>query len=487
VKRIGLGGVIGLALFIAVSLFRVSRFTSQQVSVERGSLVQAETIAAAERLSGAARIATISTEDPAKWPTRVFGSLHAYLADSFPNAHAVLRREIVGRDSLLFTWPGVDPSLRPIVLCAHLDVVPVEPGSETAWTHPPFSGRIAEGKVWGRGTLDDKVGVLGILEAVEILIARQFQPQRTVLLAFGADEEVGGAEGAAQIAGLLQERFGSAEFVLDEGGIISEGSIPGVAAPVALVGVAEKGFASVELAVDGEGGHSSMPPRHTAVGVVARAITRLEREPFPAELRGPTAELFNYVGPEMSFPLRLVFANRWIFGPLIVRTLASAPATDATVRTTTAATVVVGSPKDNLLPTQARAIVNFRIMPGDSVDEVLAHVVNVVDDPTVHVRLVGFTTEPSPVSSTDSASWHLIQRTIRQSFSDVIVAPYLTLGATDARYYAPPTHEIYRFAPIRLSRGELTLPHGTDERLPIVDYAKAVMFYAQLIRNATSL
>lgn len=148
--------------------------------------------------------------------------------------------------------------------------------------------------------------------------------------------------------------------------------------------------------------------------------------------------------------------------------------------------MIEGSPKNNVLPTQARAVVNFRIMPGDSVEEILTHVVNVVDDPTVHVRLVGFTTEPSPVSSTDSANWYLLQQTIRQTFPDVIVAPYLTIGATDARYYAPLTHEIYRFGPIRLSPDELTLPHGTDERLPVADYAKAVAFYAQLIKNATS-
>lgn len=205
--EIGLFAVIGVALFSAALLLRVTRFTSRQVSFERASLVQAETAAAAERLAGALRIATISSENPAEQPARAFSSLHSYLAESFPNVHEALRREVIARDSLLFTWTGTDSSLRPIVLCAHLDVVPVEPGSETSWTHPPFSGQIADEQIWGRGALDDKVAVLAILEAIEILIRQQFQPRRTVLLAFGADEEVGGAGGAAEIATLLQSRW----------------------------------------------------------------------------------------------------------------------------------------------------------------------------------------------------------------------------------------------------------------------------------------
>ena len=413
-----------------------------------------------------------------------FNALHAYLARSFPKVHATLRREVVGRGALLYTWPGTDSALHPIVLCGHLDVVPVEPGTDTAWTHPPFGGQVADGYIWGRGALDDKLSVLGILEAIEILVAQQFQPRRTVLLAFGADEEVGGADGAARISALLQSRHRAVEFVLDEGGIISEGSVPGVAAPVALVGIAEKGFASIELVTQGEGGHSSMPPRHTAVGVIARAIVRLENERFPAELPGPAAELFNYVGPEMSFPMRLVFANRWLFDPLIERMLTRVLSTDAMLRTTTAATMFEGSPKANVLPTRARAVVNFRIMPEDSVAGVLAHVRHTVDDPAVRVRVLDFAAEPSPVSPTDSPNWALLQRTIRQIFPEVAVAPYLTLGATDARYYAALTRDIYRFLPVRLTPEDLTRLHGTDERVSIANYAEAVGFYAQLLQNA---
>lgn len=484
-RRVGVLSVFAVGLLIAAGLLlRASRFGSRQVQVEPGAIVPVDASAAAERLAGALRIVTVSPEDPSERVDETFNALHSYLARSFPKVHATLRREVIGRGALLYTWPGTDSALQPIVLCGHLDVVPVEPGTETAWTHPPFGGQVTDGYIWGRGALDDKLGILGILEAIEILVAQQFQPRRTVLLAFGADEEVGGADGAAQIAALLESRYRAVEFLLDEGGIISEGSVPGVAAPVALVGVAEKGITSVELVAQGEGGHSALPPRHTAVGVIARAIVRLEDQPFPAELRGPAAELFNYVGPEMSFPVRLVFANRWLFGPLIEQRLTRVPATDATLRTTTAATMFEGSPKDNVLPRRARAVVNFRIVPEDSVAAVLARVRHVVDDPAVQVRVLDPVTEPSRVSPTDSPNWTLLQRTIRQTFPDIVAAPYLTLGATDARYYGALSRNIYRFLPVRLTPQDLTRLHGTDERVSIGNYVEAVGFYAQLLQNA---
>jgi carboxypeptidase PM20D1 len=483
-RRAAALSALALGLLIAALLFRAFRFTSRQVRVEPGAIVPVDAAAAAERFAGALRIVTVFPEDPSARVDETFSSLHSYLARSFPNVHARLRRELVGRAALLYTWQGTDISLQPIVLCGHLDVVPVEPGTDTAWSHPPFGGQIADEYIWGRGALDDKLGVLAILEAIEMLVAHQFQPRRTVLLAFGADEEVGGAEGARQIATLLQARHHTAEFVLDEGGIISDGNIPGVAAPVALVGIAEKGFASIEIVAQGEGGHAALPPRHTAVGVIARAIARLEDQPFAAGFRSPAEELFSYVGPEMSFPMRLVFANRWLFGPLIERRLTRSPATDAMLRTTTAATMFEGSPKDNVLPRRARAVINVRILPGDSVAAVLAHVRDVVDDPAVQVKVLDLVTEPSPLAPTDSPTWGLLQRTVREIFPDIVVAPYLTLGATDARHYAPLTRNIYRFVPVRLTPQDLARVHGTDERVSVANYAEAVRFYAQLVQNA---
>ncbi len=476
---------LGSALLLlgVVVAIRTFTFTSRQLRVLPAAPLPVDSAGAAERLAGALRIPTISREPASAPGGETFGALHAYLAQAFPGVHARLERELVGRDALLYTWTGTEAALPPLVLCAHLDVVPVEPGTERAWSHPPFAGEIADGYIWGRGALDDKLGAVGLLEAAEILIARGFQPRRTVLLAFGADEEIGGGGGAAVLSKAIQSRYRSAALVLDEGGIISSGGLPGVSAPVALVGIAEKGVADIEIAARGEGGHSALPPAHTAVGIVARAVARLEAHPFRAALRGPASELFEYVGPEMPLPARLVFANRWLFRPLIERRLAAAPATDAMLRTTMAVTMIEGSPKSNVLPVTARAVLNVRMLPGDSAAAVEARVRGIVADPAVQVKTLT-ATEASPVAPTSAAAWTATQQAIREVFPEAIVAPYLTVGATDARHYAALTRNIHRFLPVRLEPQDLARLHGTNERTSIAGYVHAVRFYARLMQKA---
>ena len=391
----------------------------------------------------------------------------------------------MGRDALLFTWSGSDSSLNPIVLMGHMDVVPVEAGTESQWKHAPFSGDIAEGFVWGRGALDDKSTVLAILEASEALIESGFRPRRTILLAFGADEEGGGARGAKEIAALLQTRGVRPVFVLDEGGAVVKGVAPDVARPLALIGIAEKGYVTVKLTAKSEGGHSSMPPRQTAAGILARAITRLEENPMPRGIRGATAELLDVMGREMSPMKRVVFANRWLFDPLILSQLASSPRTAATVRTTTAVTMLSGSPKDNVLASSATAHVNFRILPGDSAKGILAHIAKVVDDDRVTAEAQAPIVEASPVSPSRGEAWDIIERSVRQAYPDAAVAPYLVVGATDSRYFRDLTPNVYRFAAMRLESSGLASVHGTNERAPVAAYEEGIRFLANLIQNSS--
>jgi carboxypeptidase PM20D1 len=475
---------LGLLVLVGVLLVRTATFGSRQLAVEPAPTVAIDAAAAAQRLAGALRIPTISWEDPARRSAAPFQALHAYLAESFPLAHQALTVERVLDHSLLYTWQGSDPSLEPLLLMAHQDVVPVEPGTETDWAHPPFAGRIVDGYVWGRGAMDNKSGVLGLLEAVEMLLAEGHRPLRTVLLAFGHDEEVGG-EGARATAALLAGRGTRLALVLDEGGIISEGMVPGLEAPVALVGTAEKGYLSLELSVRTAGGHSSMPPRQTAVGILSRAVTRLEDRPFPGGLRGPTREMFRYLGPEMPLPQRLVFANTWLFGPLIERQLAAAPATDATLRTTTAPTMFEGSVKDNILPIHARAVVNFRIVPGESVQSVTERVRRTVADERIGIAVhQGFGNDPSPVSPAEADAFRALHRTVRQVFPEVLVAPFLVVGATDSRHYTGLSDHVFRFLPIRAASEDLARVHGTNERIAVDQHADGIRFYRQLILNA---
>jgi carboxypeptidase PM20D1 len=439
--------------------------------------------AMAARLAEAIRCETISFQDHAAVRREEFEKLHRHLERSFPRVHAAMRREVVSGLSLLYTWEGREPAQKPVLLMAHEDVVPVEAGSEARWSEPPFSGKVAGGFVWGRGALDDKEALLGLFEAAESLLAAGFTPRRTILFALGQDEEVGGNAGNAKIAALLAERGVAVEWVLDEGLAVTRGIVPGLARPVALVGTAEKGYVSAELLVEGAGGHSSAPPRETAAGVVAAAVARLEASPFPArmDLARPLCEA---IGPELGFAGRLVTANLWLFSPVIERALAKEPPTDALIRTTTAPTMLEASPKENVLPQRARAVVNFRILPGDTVESVLARVRRTIDDPRVAVRaLAGMSGDPSRRSSADSRGYRAIERAIREVVPDAVVAPSIVIAGTDSRHYEAIAADVYRFVPITVGPEDMTRFHGTDERVAVDDYERCVRFYRRLLEG----
>jgi carboxypeptidase PM20D1 len=474
--------VVPLASVLLVNTFR---FTSRQVQVEAVQTVAVDRDGAAGRLARAIRFQTVSYQDPTKVNGDEFLALHRYLERTFPRIHAALTRELVGDYSLLYTWKGHDVRLKPVLLMAHQDVVPVDPETLAGWEQPPFEGGITDGFVWGRGSLDDKFSLMGIMEAVEMHLARGFQPQRTIYLAFGHDEEIGGHRGAAKIAELLGGRAAALEYVLDEGMAIVDEAIPGLRKPVALIGIAEKGYVSVALRVDVESGHSSMPPPQTAIGILSAAINKLEAHPMPARLEGVQRQVLDYVGPEMPFGSRLVMANLWLFAPLVERKLSARPNTNAAIRTTSAATMFSAGIKENILPSEARAIVNFRILPGDSIKGVLEHVESVVDDPRVKVeKLEASSGEPSDISNVDAAGFLTIQRTLRQVFPEVLIAPALCLGGTDSEHYAHLSSAIYRFSPLRLRPEDMKRLHGVNERTSLKDYAGSVTFYYHLIGNS---
>src|SRR5205085_5726214 len=309
-----------------------------------------------------------------------------------------------------------------------------------------------------------------------------------VYLAFGHDEELGGPAGATAIAELLHARGVEPEYVLDEGGAITDGILKGISRPVAVLGTAEKGFVSVELTVEGTGGHSSAPPPQTAIGILSGATSRLEAEQMPAAFKGVTQEMFDRVGPEMNFLPRMALANLWLTRPLVVRQLTAQRETNALLRTTTAATIFEGGVKDNVLPSKARAVVNFRILPGDSVDSVLEHVRRTINDPREQIAPLKGTamSEPSPVASTDALGFRVLERTIRESFPTVAVTPSLVIGATDSRHYTKVCPNVYRFAPLWLRVGDIERILGTNERLSVENFAQTVKFYRHLIRNSVS-
>lgn len=480
-----------LLLLAAAMVVRASTLQSRQPAGEGSVHVALDSAGAVERFAGAIRIPTISLEDTQAIDSAAFRALHAYLADNFPLVHANLTRETVSDLSLLYTWPGRDPSLEPVVLMGHQDVVPVIPGTEDGWTYPPFGGVVADGYVWGRGTMDDKVSVLAILEAVETLLREGYTPARTVYLAFGHDEEVGGVQGARAIAQLLADRGAEPyALVMDEGGAVARGMIPGIEGAVALVGIAEKGYANVELLVEGAGGHSSTPPPQTNIGILAEAVSELEEHPFPARLEGPARAMFEYLAPEMSFLPRFVVGNLWILEPVVRRAMLGNRMMASMLRTTTAPTIIEGGVKANVLPIRARAVINHRIIPGETAESVVARDRRVIGDERVRASILGEDhTDPSPVSDPEGAAFQLVARTIKRVLpeEEVVVAPYLVMGGTDAKYYAGRSANVFRFLAAPVEADALERVHGTDERMGISGFLSSVAFFHELIRGADTL
>ncbi len=470
-----------LALVVAV---RALRFCAPSRAVRPSSSLEVDAEGAAARLAGALAIPTLSNRDRSRMDRGAFLALHDYLQKCFPGVHQTLEFETVNELSLLYRWPGSDPSLPPLLLMAHLDVVPVAPGTEGDWTHPPFGGVVADGFVWGRGSLDVKSGVTGILEAAERLLAEGFTLRRTLYIAFGHDEEVGGEEGMARIAALLSERGVRIGCVLDEGGAVSRGVLPGVAGEVAMVGIAEKGYVNLTLSARAEGGHSSMPGRRTAIGALGSGLSRLQERPCPADLSF-TALTFSHLGRALPFRQRIAWANLWLFGPLLKRRLATSAKLDAGQRTTIAPTMVNSGVQENVLPAKAEAVVNCRILPGDTIASVADHVRRAVADPSLTVEVRGEGSEPSPVADPASPEFARLAEAIAQAAGNpaLPVLPYLVVGATDSRYWCGRADQVLRFLFNRLEGEDFRRIHGTDERIAVTNYASTVRFYAQLIRN----
>ncbi len=325
------------------------------------------------------------------------------------------------------------------------------------------------------------------MEAVENLLNENYQPKRTIYLAFGHDEEIGGKKGAVLIAKLLKERNIQAEFVLDEGGTITDKVIKGVEKPVAVIGTSEKGYMSLELAVEDAGGHSSQPLKQTAIGILSQAITRLEENPLPGGIREVTADMFTKIAPEMDFQQKIFLANLWLFRPLVENQFAATPSGNATLRTTTAVTMFNSGVKDNILPNKATAVVNFRILPGDTIESVTEYVRRIVNNERVKISPFGENLwNPSPVSDVSSVNFLNIEKTIRQTFPETVVAPYLVLGGTDSRHFTEISPNIYRFIPIKMNAEDLRRAHGINERVSIETYSQAIGFYYNLIKNSES-
>lgn len=484
VRKLALGALAAILALVLVLAYRVLAFRPPAEARMEPVTDAVDGAAVAARLARAVQFATVSQQPPAQTDPAAFDAFAAWLETEYPEVHRTLRREVIGGHTLLYTWVGRDSHAAPAMLTAHYDVVPVISGTENAWRHPPFSGDIADGYIWGRGTLDDKSAVITILEAVTALLKQGYQPAHTLYLSFGHDEEIGGDEGAAAVAALLKTRGVQLAWSLDEGSFVLDGIIPGIPRPVASINVAEKGYLTVELRAHGVGGHSALPPPETAVGEISRAVVALEQAPLPGGLDGVSGDVFDALARYMSFGPRLFFANRWLFGPLVEHKLAASPVSNALLRTTTAPTMISGGVKENVLPIETKATVNFRLHPRDTPESVLAFVKKTIRDEKVEVKMLRGD-RASAVASADAQGYRAMSAAVRRVFGDVVVAPGITIAGTDSKHYGTVSDNAYRFNPMVINARDLTGFHGTNERISVENLVRATRFYMELIRTGT--
>lgn len=437
---------------------------------------------ALERFASFIRLKTVTHNDFSKIDIKEHRRVEKFFKKNFPRASSALSLAKLNDFAYIFKWEGKNQSAKPVLFMAHFDVVPAQ---ERGWDFPPFSGEITETEVRGRGTLDTKNSLMGILEAAESLLAEGFTPETTLYFAFGGDEEIMGLHGAVEIVKYFKDQGVSLSWVLDEGSVITKGMLTMVDSPLALVGIAEKGFANVRLSAEAVPGHASMPPKHTASGLISRAVYNMERNPFPAHLSKTVREFLISLIPRVSFAEAVVFSNLWLFAPLVKTIFKKSPTTAAMVRTTQAATVLKGSSKDNILPDTAEAIINVRILPGETKETVLSRMRKVISDPMVKVE---YTEEkdvsnPVPESAVKSSGYSAIKNTINTVYPEAVTAPFLVTATTDSRHYREITDNIYRFVPMVLTGEDLKKIHGFNESISIENYKTIYNFFTELIKS----
>lgn len=477
---------MALAAVFILMLLRAAYMPTKQIASKKApEPMEFDLDAASEKLAASLRFRTVSGTGFDEEAEAEFLKLHEHLRKSYPNVFLKSEVTVHGGRSLLLRLFGKDKTLKPVIFMGHMDVVPVEASSTDRWLKPAFGGTVEEGFIWGRGALDCKHVVSGLLEAMETLLVSGYEPVRGIYLAFGHDEETGGANGAAAIGTFLEAEGTKAWMVLDEGGKVDcPGHITG--RPLeAVVSIVEKGFASFRLDVDIPGGHSARPPKENAISVLIKAADRVNNHVFTPRLKGPLADLLGFAGTEMGFWKRLAIANMWIAKPFVVGWLGSSPSTDCLIRTTAVTTILKAGMKDNVIPSHAEAIVNTRPAFGETPESVRCELERAICDKRVKITASGHQHTPSNASSVDCDQFRLLQEAIARHFEDPVVIPGILTGGTDTKHYANLSDAVYRFIPIKLAHELAEGVHGINERIPVDEYGRMIAFYMDFMREAT--
>lgn len=486
-KRHIIGGAIAAAA--AANAVHAALYTPKKIESEPLPQEEVNVQRYRENLSKAIQCKTVSYRESDRVDWAEFEKFHKFLDEAYPLIAKNLEKEIVPPANLIYRWKGTRSDLEPIAMLAHQDVVPVSAGTEEDWEYEPFSGHDDGEFIWGRGSVDMKNHLIAVMESVEALLEDGYVPERDVYLLFGDNEEVvaNSENGAKDIMLTLKARGITLESIVDEGGAMIPVNVPGVLENkfLAGVGVAEKGYSDIEIVVNAKGGHSSQPPVHTALGQIAGVIRDLESNQFKASLNENMKSLFDAIGRECSFPVRLITCNMPLLHPAIVELSKHVPFLACLTRTTTAVTMAQGSPAANVLPQRAAITVNFRAMPGTTKQDLIDHIRKVCKNKDIEINVLN-SKEASSFSPTDSRAFGIIRDVTKSLQSGAIVAPYLVMGGTDAYNYEPICKNIYRYAPFQLTTELLRCTHGTNERLPIDLMENALLFFKNYIRRASA-
>ncbi len=467
--------IVGIILVILFNTIRAGNSIPVKESLKEPPINDS----ALRHFSEAIQIKTISWADTLPIDTAEFIRFRLFMERAYPLVHQKLERKVFSEFSYLFEWKGTDPSLKPYVLMAHMDVVPVEPGTENKWSHDPFKGEVTNNMIWGRGVADDKGSVITILEAAEELLRQGYQPKRTIYLSFGHDEEISGSVGAVKIADWFKDQKIRPELVIDEGGEITLEQFPTLKRPVAAIAVGEKGYLSFELSVELAGGHSSMPAKETAIDILNKALYKLREEQMPYHVSPPMTELFRRIAPGLPFSERMAMSNQWLFGSMLQKKFESDPVTNSLFHTTIVPTMLKAGVKDNVIPTRATAIVNSRNMVFDPEDAVVAFMKKQINDERVKIMPFKTNSNASPMTSTDSPAFKKVEEVIYKVMPDIIPVPYVLMGGTDSKHFSKVSDGVIKFNPTIDSKGY----HGIDERLPVSDFNRMIFFFELLIKN----